>query len=107
MTSLLQGEAVAVEEKPSFSLLDKIRGKRHSSADHPAAVPSTPSGKRHPSFELGQVPTASFEVASGAGTACMSLSTSWAKLASLEPAVVQRPLRPGPPTPCRSISSWV
>lgn len=52
--SLLQGEAAAVEEKPSFSLLDKIRGKRHSSADHPAAIPSTPSGKRHPSFELGQ-----------------------------------------------------
>ena len=54
--SFLQGEGVAVEEKPSFSLLDKIRGKRHSSADHPAATPSTPSGKRHPSFELGQIP---------------------------------------------------
>ena len=54
MFCLLQAETAPVEEKSTFSLLDKIRGKRHSSADHAAAVPTTPSGKRHPSFELGQ-----------------------------------------------------
>ena len=74
-TCSLQGEAVAVEEKHTLSLLDKIRGKRHSSADHPAAIPSTPSGKRHSSFELGQIPICMSSVASPAG---MLLSTSWA-----------------------------
>ena len=48
----IQGEGPAVEEKPALSLLDKIRGKRHSSSDQPSPSPNTP-GKRA-SFDSGQ-----------------------------------------------------
>ncbi|KAL0052814.1 hypothetical protein WJX82_008196 [Trebouxia sp. C0006] len=46
-----EGEGPAVEEKPALSLLDKIRGKRHSSSDQPSPSPNTP-GKRA-SFDSG------------------------------------------------------
>ena len=49
-TALQQGEVLVVEDKPALSLLDKIRGKRHSSTDHPSPAAS---GKRL-SFELGE-----------------------------------------------------
>lgn len=41
-----------MEEKPALSLLDKIRGKRHSSSDQPSPAANMP-GKRA-SFDSGQ-----------------------------------------------------
>lgn len=48
-----QGDGPTVEEKPALSLLDKIRGKRHSSSDQPSPSPNMP-GKRA-SFDSGQL----------------------------------------------------
>ena len=53
MVFAVQGEGPSVEDKPALSLLDKIRGKRHSSSDQPSPAANMP-GKRA-SFDAGQL----------------------------------------------------